>query len=232
MTMKKTVALFDCDGTLYAAQSGRGLLAYASQFGRKATVRRYYAATLPSYGLRKIKLISDESYLRPVISRLAWLVKGMSPDELRQASDWLTRNYLLPTEHPEITQRLREHQAQGHLVLLVSAQLTPAMDGIREHYGADGLIGTSLEMKDGRCSGRIIPPVITGGDKDRHTRGYFSAHGIEADWEASYAYADSITDTGLLGMVGHPVAAHPDPQLLALAQKSGWEVIGTSRAGL
>jgi phosphoserine phosphatase len=81
-------------------------------------------------------------------------------------------------------------------------------------------------MKDGRYTGRIIPPVITGRDKERHALQFFSDRNIEVDWEASYAYADSITDTGLLGLAGHPVAIHPDEKLHALALSKNWEIIG------
>ncbi len=230
--MKKIVALFDCDGTLYSAQYGRGLIKYSSENGRKNTVRMYYAANLPLYLLRKIKVVSEETYHRPLISRLAWMVKGMSEDELRQASDWINKNVLLPTERPEIIKRLREHQVQGHLIVLVSAQLFPSLATLGAYFNANGLVGTNVEITNGRYTGKIISPVITGNDKDRRTRDYFSSNNIDVDWTASYAYADSITDTGLFSMVGHPVAVNPDMKLLALAQKDNWEIIGDSRKGL
>jgi HAD superfamily hydrolase (TIGR01490 family) len=223
--VKKIVALFDCDGTLYSAQYGRGLIKYSSQHGYKNAVRRYYIANFLPYLFRKIKVISDETYLRPIISRLAWFVRGMTENNLRQASDWINQNYLLPTERPEVIRRLREHQAQGHYIVLVSAQLFPSLETLGNHFGANGLVGTKIELIGGQYTGRIIPPVITGKDKDRCTREYFSSNSVDVDWEASYAYADSITDTGLFSMVGHPVAVTPDLKLLALAQKNNWEIM-------
>lgn len=192
----------------------------------------YYAANLPLFLLHKIKLISEETYQRPLISRLAWMVRGMSEDELRQASDWINKAYLLPTEHPEMIKRLREHQTQGHLITLVSAQLFPSLETLGEHYNANGLVGTKLEMKNGRYTGKIIPPAIMGEAKERCAREYFSTNGIEIDWEASYAYADSMTDTGLFSMVGHPVVVNPDRKLLPLAQKNNWEIVDTPRKGV
>ena len=227
--MKKIAALFDCDGTLYSAQYGRGLMKYAAEYGHKWAVRRYYASLLPLYFLRKVKLISDEAYHLPLTSRMAWMVKGMDEEEFRRLSDCLVTDYLLPTERAEVVARLREHQAKGHVVLLVSAQLHPSLEVFAKHYNPDGFIGTYLELKDGRYTGKIIPPVITGQVKDRYARQFFSSRNIEVDWEASYAYADSITDTGLLGLVGHPVAVHPDAKLHALAQSENWEMIGEQR---
>jgi HAD superfamily hydrolase (TIGR01490 family) len=136
------------------------------------------------------------------------------------------RDYLLPTGRNEVVARLRDHQAQGHIVLLVSAQLTPSLEILGHLYNVNGVVGTKVEVKNGRYTGRIVPPVITGADKDRYARQYFSSHDLDVDWESSYAYADSITDTGLLKLVGHPVAVHPDARLYDLARSQKWEMIG------
>lgn len=227
--MEKIAALFDCDGTLYAAQYGRGLMQYAAQNGRKRLVRALYASLLVPHLLHKYQLISTEAYNRPLVSRLARLAKGMDEAEFCQASEWLVREYLLPTEKPEVTARLRQHQVKGHLVVFVSAQFTPSLELLGAHYRADGLVGTRMEVKSARYTGRVTPPVITGKDKDPATRAYLAARGETINWEASYAYADSIADASLFNMVGHPVAVSPDPKLLALAQKNDWEKIGTAR---
>ncbi|MGE5373750.1 MAG: HAD family hydrolase [Bacteroidota bacterium] len=229
--MRTIAALFDCDGTLYSAQYGRGLMKFASERGHKGAVRAYYASLLPLIVLRKFKLITDEQFHRPLTSRMPWMIKGMSTEEFRDLGDCLYRDYLLPTERTEVVEHLRDHQSKGHAVLLVSAQLLPTLEILGDHYKADGVVGTNVELESGRYTGRIVPPVITGTDKDLYAREFFSRRKIEIDWEASYAYADSITDTGLLGMVGHPVAVHPDAKLFALVQARNWEMIGQPRAG-
>jgi len=229
--MKIVAALFDCDGTLYSAQYGRGLMKYASERGNKGAVRRYYASMLPLFTLRKFKLIAEEKFHRPLTARMAWMVKGMSEEKFRDLSECMFKEYLLPTERTEVVARLRDHQAKGHAVLLVSAQLSPSLEILARLYKADGFVGTKIEIKNGLYTGRIIPPVITGADKDRYTREYLLSRGQDVDWEASYAYADSITDTGLLRMAGHPVAVHPDPKLFALAQTSKWEIVGEAKPG-
>jgi HAD superfamily hydrolase (TIGR01490 family) len=224
--MKTIAALFDCDGTLYSAQYGRGLMKYAADSGHKGAVRAYFASLLPLMALRKFKWITDEKFHRPLTSRMPWMIKGMSEEQFRVLYECMYREYILPTERTEVVARLRDHQSKGHAVLLVSAQLYPSLEYLGNHYGTTGVVGTKVEMKDGRYTGRILPPVITGADKDRYAREYFSSKGIEVDWAASYAYADSITDTGLLNMVGHPVAVHPDAKLYDLAHSRNWEMIG------
>jgi HAD superfamily hydrolase (TIGR01490 family) len=223
-------ALFDCDGTLYSAQFGRGLMKYTAEHGRKGTVRAYYAALLAPYLLRKLKLISQETFLRPIIARLAWMIKGWDDQQSRAGFEWVVHKYLLPTQRPEVIARLRDHQAQGHTVVLISAMLLPALELLGKHFSVAGVIGTQVIVQAGRYTGRIIPPVITGHDKGRCTREFFSSHGMDVDWNASYAYADSITDQGLLSLVGHPIAVYPDVKLYAMGQSKNWEIIGSPKS--
>ena len=228
--MKIIAALFDCDGTLFAAQYGRGLMKYSSDHGRKGITRAYYASLALPYFLNKYGLLSDETFNRIVTSRLAWMVKGMTEKEFVYASEWIVNEHALPTERSEVIARLRDHQSNGHMILLVSGWLTPSLKLLGTHYKVDGVVGTKLEMKDGHYTGRIIPPVITGADKDRYVRDFLSNNDLEIDWSSSYAYADSITDTGLFNLVGHPVAVYPDEKLSLLAQSKNWEIIGTPRS--
>ena len=224
--MKTIAALFDCDGTLYSAQYMRGLMKLAAERGHKGAVRAYYASLLPLVALRKLRLIDDEQFHRPVSSRMAWMIKGMSEAEFHDLSQCMIMESLLPTERNEVAARLRDHRSRGHAILLVSGQFLPSLELLGDHYKVDGVIGTKLEVKNGLYTGGYIPPVITGADKDRYAREFFSNRNIEVDWESSYAYADSITDTGLLNMVGHPVAVHPDAKLFDLARSRNWEMIG------
>ena len=228
--MKTVAALFDCDGTLFAAQYGRGLMKYSSENGRKGIARVYYASLILPYLLHKYQLLGDESFSRTVTSRLAWMVKGLTEQEFTNTSEWIIKEHILPTERSEVIERLRDHQSNRYLILLVSGWLTPSLNLLGGHYKADGVVGTKLEIKNGQFTGQIIPPVITGSDKDRYVREFISNMDLEIDWEASYAYADSITDTGLFNMVGHPVAVHPDEKLFQLAKSKNWEIIGTPKS--
>ena len=228
--MKSIAALFDCDGTLFSAQYGRGLMKYSSNHGRKGIARAYYASLVLPYFLNKYGLLSDETFNRSVTSRLAWMVKGMTEIEFNNTSEWIIKEHILPTERNEVIARLRDHQSNGHVILLVSGWLTPSLELLGTHYKANGVVGTKLEFRDGRYTGRIIPPVITGADKDYYARKFFSDNKLDIDWESSYAYADSITDIDLFNMVGHPVPASPDTKLYNLAVSKNWEIIGNPKS--
>jgi phosphoserine phosphatase len=220
------VSIFDCDGTLYSAQFGRGLLQYVGSRGFKGRVRAYYAALLPRYLLRKIHLIPEEDLNRPAIANLGRLIAGWDLDAGAAAFKWVAYEYLLPTKRQHVLSRLASHQADQHLVVLLSGVFVPCLELIGAELGVADLIGTRIDVRDSRYSGDILPPVVTGKDKLPMVKKFFAARHLKVDWNASYAYADSFHDHPILQAVGNPVAVHPDSELLALARERNWEVIG------
>jgi HAD superfamily hydrolase (TIGR01490 family) len=221
------VSIFDCDGTLYSAQFGRGLLRYVGSRGFKSRVRAYYASLLPRYLLRKFHLIPEEDLNRPAIANLGRLIAGWDVDMGAAAFEWVACEYLLPSKRKHVLARLEKHQANQHLVVLLSGVFVPCLELIGSELGVADLVGTRIGVKDGKYSGDILPPVITGKDKLPKVQKFFADRDLNVDWKASYAYADSIHDIPVLGAVGNPVVVHPDPDLLALARERSWEVIGS-----
>jgi phosphoserine phosphatase len=101
---------------------------------------------------------------------------------------------------------------------------------IAQQLGVPHAIGTPLEMRDGRYTGRIVPPLCQGEGKPRRVKSCLENLGLEVEWAASFAYADRDTDVPLFELVGHPVAVYPDEGLLAKARAQGWPVIEESEA--
>ncbi len=219
-------ALFDSDGTLTEAQFGRGLLKYAAENGRHRWVRMYYASLVVPYFLNKLGFYPDEALLRKIVGRLAWLLRGMDEAQAETVFEWSAHQYLLPSRRTEVITRLDEHREQGHKVIIVSAQYLPNLKKIGQALGAAGWVGTRIEVKNGRITGNVLPPVVTGKDKQRQTLNYVQERQWDIDWDNSFAYADSFTDMDLFDMVGHPVAVHPDEKLLEHARREGWGIIG------
>lgn len=218
-------AFFDVDGTLYTAHMWRGLMEYAAQHGRKRQVGFYYAAHMPLHYLRQWRLISEEAFRKPWVMNLGWVLRGWSAAQGEAAFQWVAGQYILPTARDDMIARLREHLHAKHAVILVSAMLTPTLQILGERLQVTGVVGTDIQIANGRFTGKIIPPACMGLEKDLLTRKFLQNHNLQIDLSASYAYADSISDSSLLEMVGHPVAVYPDPQLAALAHEKYWEVI-------
>jgi HAD superfamily hydrolase (TIGR01490 family) len=223
------VALFDSDGTLYTGQFGRGMMKYSSEHNRKYFSRRYYASILPIYLLFKMKLASWQSLQHALLAHLSGMLQGLDQDQAITALTWLLHEYLLPTQRPDVLQRLKEHQANGHKIIIVSGMLMPCAELFREYLGVDGAIGTQPQYVDGKYTGRTVLPLISGEAKATKVNELIQSRGWQVDWASSYAYGDSYTDRYMLNLVGKAVAVYPDQKLLALAKERNWEVLGTPK---
>jgi HAD superfamily hydrolase (TIGR01490 family) len=219
------IALFDSDGTLYSAQFGRGLMQYALQHHRRGKASLYFASLVPDALLARFIPSAKERFQRARIARLAWLVQGYDLEQTQAAFAWVVDEYLLPTARQEVLERLRFHQDQGHRVIIVSGMFTTALERIGLRLGVTDWVGTQIEYHGGRCTGRILPPVIKGVDKVEQVRRYVLDHGLQVDWSSSFAHGDSFSDRDMLELVGHPVAVHPDPALRLLAHQRGWGIL-------
>lgn len=218
-------AFFDVDGTLYNANMWRGLTQYVSEHGGKSRTRFYMARNMPLLVLRKLRLIDEEMFRKPWVLTLGMLVRGWERARGDAAFRWVAEQYIQPTANEAVIARLKNHVAQGHVVVLVSAMLAPTLQVLGGALGVTGTVGTEIEIANERFTGRVIPPVCMGNAKGTRTREWLESRGIAIDFAASFAYADSISDRVLFDMVGHPVAVYPDPQLENLAREKNWEII-------
>jgi HAD superfamily hydrolase (TIGR01490 family) len=143
-----------------------------------------------------------------------------------RAVDALVRNALeaaiTPYVFAEATELIREHQARGHDVVIVSASGEDVVGPIARLLGVEYWIATRMEAEDGRYTGRI-EFFNYGPAKAERIVELARMHGW--DLGASYAYSDSVTDEPMLALVGHGAVVNPSRSLAKLARERGWEVL-------
>jgi len=227
--LKTIAALFDVDGTLFTGHVWRGMLDYFEAHTGKWAVRRFWYAHLPAYFLRKLKLIDEERFRGPWGAHLAWLVKGWDQAQLQGLYEFIAREYVTPHRREDTIGMLANHRAQGHVTMLVSTGFTDMVAAIGQTIGAEHAVGCDLEMKDGRATGRIAPPVVIGKQKGVSARTKLAQLGYDVDYANSFAYADSITDLGLLEIVGNPRPVYADEELARVSKERDWPVYGESK---
>ena len=115
---------------------------------------------------------------------------------------------------------IREHKAQGHVVVLLSGSLDFLLEPMQEYVGADHLIAAHLEVVDGKLTGRIVGDFPFGTYKAVLIRHFAEQHGL--DFSRSYAYADHHTDHEVLRLFGNPVVINPKEKMLEIARREGW----------
>jgi HAD superfamily hydrolase (TIGR01490 family) len=209
-------AFFDMDKTLIAENSGSLYMKH-----------RYQQGEIDGWELAKGGL----AYLRykaGLLDIAAWSrgamrqFEGESEAVLdRQAVAWLALE-VVQHVYPEAREAVRWHQAQGHLVAIVSGATRFVVGPLAKHLGIDHFLYTRLEVLDGRCTGRVIEPVCFEEGKIHWLDQLVSEQQI--DLARSWFYTDSITDLPLLELVGHPVVTNPDPRLYREAVRRRWPV--------
>lgn len=224
--MSLIAALFDVDGTLTTDNVWKGIMAYRARRGeRRLTHLAFLALHYPLLVPRALRLLSESDFRRCWTVDLAWYFAGDTEAELAAMAGWVARESAAATARPDIVGRLRAHLDQGHLVTLVSGAPTPFVEAIAWMWGVPHALGSPVEVRAGRLTGRMGTPCIDD-QKAVATRAYFAGRGLAVDYGQSYAYADSFSDRGLFELVGRPVAVYPDRRLRSLAASRGWAVIG------
>jgi HAD superfamily hydrolase (TIGR01490 family) len=204
-------ALFDFDGTLYTGHIWQDLVRHHWNARRhRRWVVAYLSWNMAPLPLYKTGLLSSAAFFRTWGKTMSWLLRNWTLDEAQALFETLIEEQIVPNLRSDVLDRLRQHEAQGHLVALVSGTFAPFLEMIAQRMDVPHAIGTPLAVRDGRYTGRIVPPLCQS----------------EVEWMDSHAYADRNTDIPLLSLVGRPVAVYPDEALLAHAQELGWPVIG------
>lgn len=222
---KARIAFFDVDGTLTSDNVWKGLMAYFQHIGRRRfTHLGFLVYHYPIYILKAIGFVDEIVFRRNWAHHLGWYFRGFTVEEAKSIWSWIVKDYLTSFWREEVLQQLRKHILNNDLVLLVSAGPHPLIQAIATHVGATVGIGTKFEIRNGVYTGKTLGHVCLDEQKYLASRAWLETAGVPYDLADCYAYADSITDLGLLELVGHPVAVYPDAALLNEAYKRKWQI--------
>ena len=136
------------------------------------------------------------------------------------------RAVIEPAIKNEALALVRQHQAAGDQVMIVTATNEFVTRPIAQAFGVQELIAVELERgPDGWITGEIAGiPSIRGGKVERMQQ-WLAARGMGwGDVESTF-YSDSTNDLPLLEKVDHPVATNPDERLRSIAQQRGWRIL-------
>ena len=140
------------------------------------------------------------------------------------------RTVVEPAIRPQALALVRQHQAAGDALVIVTATNEFVTGPIAQAFGVPDLIAVELERDtapggSGWITGEIkgIPSAREG--KVRRVEQWLASRKLAwADVESTF-YTDSINDLSLLEKVSHPVATNPDERLRALATERGWRIL-------
>ena len=183
------LALFDFDGTITTREMMPDFMRFAVPRIRLAIGSVVFAPLVAGY---RAGLVSG-SFVRSAIVHFGF--RGVPEARLCEAGLQFSRRLLPGVLRPEATERIRWHQAQGDVVVVVSG----ALDVYLSHWCAQhglGLICSRLESRNGVLTGRYRGAQCVGPEKARRVR---EEYDVDA-FPLVYAYGDTQEDRELLDL--------------------------------
>jgi HAD superfamily hydrolase (TIGR01490 family) len=209
-------AFFDMDKTLIAENSGGLYMRYRYQRGEIGGVD--ILKGLGAYLQYKLGILDIRNWTKNMMVQF----RGRKEAELEEEASVWFEEMVAPTIYPEGAELVRKHQAQGHVVAIVSGATKFVVRPLARRLGIEHMLYTRLEVEDGAFTGRVVEPVCFEEGKIYWLQQFIDEQGI--DLAKSWFYTDSVTDRPLMDIVGHPVAVNPDPLLYRAAVRRRWPV--------
>lgn len=189
----RVVAAFDFDGTITTTDSFRAFLLDVGGPVRFALA-----------GLRCLPWLAGVP--------LGWTERGrtkarfmyamlgpMRRDALEAAAQRFVETRLPALLRPEMLARVREHQAMGHEVVIVSASPSLYLRKWAATVGIETVLSSELEWRDGAYAGRLAGPNCWGPEKVARLRAWWG----ERAPATLYAYGDSRGDREMAELANH-----------------------------
>ena len=180
----KRVFAFDFDGTLTTRDTLIAFIRYACGTPRFLLGFLLHA---PLLVLMKLRLYSNGKTKQRLFT---WFFQGMSIETF----DALCQSFALSHRHllrPDTVRLLQQALSEGAEVLVVSASID---NWVQPFFPAVTVLGTQIEVIDGRLSGRFLTPNCYGQEKVRRI---LALHPDRSAYRL-IAYGDSRGDRELL----------------------------------
>jgi HAD superfamily hydrolase (TIGR01490 family) len=215
----RAAAFFDLDKTVIAKAS---MVAFSRPFHRAGLLSRRLMLRAAWGQLVYAQVGASQEKLEKLRSRVLALTKGWDQSEITSIVRETLAEVIEPIVFEEAIGCIRQHQAWGHRVYIVSAAPEEIVAPIARLLGVDEAIATRAELdEEGRYSGRT-ERYVYGREKEVAILEVAARDGI--DLAASWGYSDSATDVPMLSAVGRPVAVNPDRELARVARERGWPI--------
>lgn len=115
---------------------------------------------------------------------------------------------------------LKKLQDEDYFTIAISGSQQDLVEPFAKRYGFDTWVGQQWERGNVYFTGNTVK-THTGKDKiiERLVKEY------NLTMKDSYAVGDSNGDSGMLGIVDHPIAINPNSELLEKALENRWKIV-------
>jgi HAD superfamily hydrolase (TIGR01490 family) len=215
------LALFDLDNTLLPIDSDYAWGEFSQKIGWTDPAT-FKARNDQFYADYQAGVLDIHDYVR--FATHAVRLKGA--DQAAKAHLQFMREVILPAVKPAALDLVKQHQAAGDHVMIVTATNEFVTRPIANAFGVSELIAVELARNSqGWITGDIAGTPSFKEGKVTRVAEWLSTRNLKwADAHITF-YSDSVNDLPLLEKAQIPVATNPDARLRQLATDRGWRTL-------
>ncbi len=206
--MKKIIAVFDIDGTIIDFFSERIFLLFLLSKGK------FFINDLFNYAVNFMKT-TNQGFIFATKGNKAYF-KNKDSKEIEKLAHICFRKHILKRIFTRAKEKIEQHKKKQHEIVLLSGTLSFLLDEYKNHFGVKKGYGTTLEIKNGKFTGKTLGIYPYGKGKAEIIKKYFDKN--QYDLSRSFAYGNHLSDIKSLKLFGNAFIINPDRKLAAIAR--------------
>lgn len=208
--MKKTVAFFDIDGTIFRnslmIEHFKKLIAFEI-----INPELWYTKVKKAYEDWEKRYADFEEYLEILAGVYLEELKGVKREHIEFVADnVIEANWDMVYKYSR--EQIEWHRKKGHEVFFISGSPDFLVSKMAEKYGATEYRGTKYLVDSNNCYTGEIIKMWDSISKQRVLDEIIDKYNV--DLVKSYAYGDTPGDLSMLRRMGNPVAINPNRELI------------------
>lgn len=210
LQLQSRLAVFDCDGTLWAGDAGEGFFTWELERGLVSKEIVLWARA--RYGDYRAGRVSEDDMCGEMVT----MHRGLREEIVQRAADEYFDAQMAAHIFPEMRELVRRLQESGCEVWAVSSTNEWVIRAGMRRFGipAENILAAAVRVVDGKVMDELIR-VPSGEGKPCAILDVIG-HAPDS------AFGNSIWDAAMLEIARHPIAVNPTPELERIAQQNKW----------
>jgi phosphoserine phosphatase len=212
LQLKPQLAVFDCDGTLWAGDAGFGFFDWELTRGLVPDdVVRWAWARYADYLAGKV---SEDDMCAEMVT----INHGLAVADVKRAAEEFFEEKMRGGFFPEMRQLVLQLHDSGCEVWAVSSTSEWVIQTAMKHFGisASRILAAAVAVEDGKVTDKVIR-VPSGKGKPLAIREVIAR-------TPDAVFGNSVWDADMLEIALHPFVINPTPELLTISSERKWPV--------